>query len=123
MVGLLLTNDFRNPKIIMVRTRTIALICYYLLFEHRSFQWIVVAASRSGSTSTAAEFGTNDGYDVGGTRPICYVTNITKDLSAPDTDGSNYTAIELLNDGMFGQQHNGNKTANSVSLLSSVRLK
>lgn len=83
----------------------------------------MAASSSSSSTSTAAEFGTNDGYDVGGTRPICYVTNIVKDLSAPDTDGSNYTAIELLNDGMFDHQHHGNKTASSVSLLSSVRLK
>ena len=73
--------------------------------------------------NTASEFGTKDGYDVGGTKPICYVTNIQKDPNVPDMDGSNYTAIELLNEGLFGnkdKEQNTNETG--VSLLPSVSL-
>lgn len=74
----------------------------------------------------ADAWGTTDGYDVGGTRPICYVTNIRKDPNVPDMDGSNYTAIEYLNDGMFGPSNNLNDnssqtTTNQVTQLSSVR--
>ena len=89
----------------------------------------VAAAAADSSRSTASELGTKDGYDVGGTRPICYVTDIQKDSNVLDTDGSNYTAIESLNNAMFGHEnkdhHNDNTTttttASSVSLLSSVR--
>ena len=71
---------------------------------------------------TASELGTQDGYDVGGVRPICYETNIAKDPNEPDTDGSNYTAIEILNEGMFGEkkkEHDDNEY--DVSLLPTVR--
>ena len=72
---------------------------------------------------TAGELGTTDGYDVGGTRPICYRTTIPKDPNVPDTDGSNYTAIELLNDGMFGGRNNAEQDPNNtVTTLPSVRV-
>jgi hypothetical protein len=117
---LLVALTCRN-QIIMVRSPAaasmISLIWLYLLLGDT-----LVVVSVTGST--ASEFGTQDGYDVGGTKPICYVTNIQKDPNVPDTDGSNYTAIELLNDGMFGHKdkdHNNNVTG--VSLLPSVRQK
>jgi hypothetical protein len=111
----------------MVRSSIISRICYYVLVESWLLQQLVVVVTAAESTSTAGEFGTTDGYDVGGTRPICYVTNILDDPTIPDTstDGTNYTSIEFLNDGMFGhphnQEHNENETISSVSLLSSVR--
>ena len=107
----------------MLRSSIISLICFYLLVEC----WLLerVVAVTGAGIGTAGEFGTKDGYDVGGTRPICYATNIPKDPNVPDTDGSNYTAIELLNDGLYGhnQELSENKTSSgsSVSLLSSVR--
>ena len=103
---------------------------FYLLVGYWLLMAAVAAAAADSSRSTASELGTKDGYDVGGTRPICYVTDIQKDPNVPDTDGSNYTAIESLNDAMFGHDnnndhHNDNTTttttASSVSLLSSVR--
>jgi hypothetical protein len=75
------------------------------------------------TASIATELGTNDGYDVGGTKPICFVSTIPKDPNIPDTDGSNYTAIELLNDGIFNEEARRSASSNvNISLLSSVRL-
>ena len=62
--------------------------------------------------------GTTNGYDVGGNASICYVSYIAKDPNATDTDGSNYTAIELLNDGLFDAQPTDE---GAVTLLPSVR--
>lgn len=80
------------------------------------FSSVIVEAERS------AIFGTSNGYDVGGIQPICYRTNILKDPNFVDTDGTNYTAIELLNDGIFGTgstSSNDNTTTNNIELLTS----
>jgi hypothetical protein len=61
--------------------------------------------------------GTSNGYDVGGTAAMCYRSYIDKP-NATDTDGSNYTAIELLNDGLFDTAA---KEEGGVTLMKSVR--
>lgn len=62
--------------------------------------------------------GTENGYDVGGNAPICYRSYIDKVTNETDSDGSNYTAIELLNDGLFDANAKGESDA---TLLRSVR--
>ena len=47
----------------------------------------------------ATVFGTENGYDAGGTEPICFVTNLT-DASASIVDGN--PRIDLLNSRLYG---------------------
>jgi hypothetical protein len=57
--------------------------------------------------------GTLDGYDVGGNAPICFLSYIEKDPNATgdaDDISSNYTAIEILNDGLFAAAKEGDLT-------------
>lgn len=57
---------------------------------------------------SSALFGTVNGYDVGGTDPLCYVSNLTM---VPNVEG--YTNVEVLNDGLY--------SGDQVTLLPKVR--
>ena len=56
------------------------------------------------ATQAATVFGTESGWDVGGTAPLCWVTNLTAKPSVYDqTNKLNYTNVEVLNEDLYGE--------------------
>ena len=55
------------------------------------------------SQQAATVFGTESGWDVGGSAPLCWVTNLTaKDSIYDKNNDVNYTNVEVLNNDLYG---------------------